>query len=259
MSETLVKEGGFEYVETNPGKECLLLLHGLFGDLSNFDGLIKGFSKDYNVVIPILPLYTLPLKSMTINGLMNFVNDFVVFKGIETSHVLGNSLGGHIAQLYALKHPEKVHSMILTGSSGLFENAFGSTFLKRGDYNFIKERVAKTFYDPLIATKEMVDEVFKSVNDRSRALRLLYAAKSAIRENLEDLIPNIKSPTLLIWGKQDEITPPFVAERFHELLENSEVFFIDKCGHAPMMEKPIEFNELLKAFLLKNPIGKHCV
>jgi pimeloyl-ACP methyl ester carboxylesterase len=52
-----------------------------------------------------------------------------------------------------------------------------------------------------------------------------------------------------VWGKQDDVTPPFVAEKFHELLPDSRLQWVDKCGHAPMMEHPDEFNALLREFL----------
>ena len=61
----------------------------------------------------------------------------------------------------------------------------------------------------------------------------------------------IKVPTLLIWGNNDTITPPFVAKEFNKLIPNSELHFIDLCGHAPMMERPDEFNEILNGFLTK--------
>jgi pimeloyl-ACP methyl ester carboxylesterase len=131
----------------------------------------------------------------------------------------------------------------------LYESAFGTAFPKRGDYEYIKTKTAATFYDPATASKELVDEVFSIVNDRGKAIRVVATAKSAVRHNLGDKLHKIKAPTLLIWGLQDIVTPPFVGEKFHELIEDSRLHMLDKCGHAPMMEKPEEFNVLLDAFL----------
>ena len=153
--------------------------------------------------------------------------------------------------MYALAHPEHIASVTLTGSSGLFESAFGTAFPKRGDYDYIKNKTAETFYNPEVATKELVDEVFNVVNDRMKALRVVMTAKSAVRHNLADKLHQIKAPTLLIWGKQDAGTPAFVGEKFNELIENSKLYFVEECGHAPMMEKPEEFNAILEAFLLE--------
>ena len=163
--------------------------------------------------------------------------------------MLGNSLGGHIAQLYALKHPEKVYSMILTGSSGLFESAMGTTFPKRGNYEYMKQKAESVFYDPKVATKELVDQVYETVNDLKKAMCVVALAKSAVRHNLEDNLSDIKTPTLLVWGIQDGVTPLWVGEKFHELIPNSELVKVDKCGHAPMMERPELFNRALESFL----------
>jgi 2-hydroxy-6-oxonona-2,4-dienedioate hydrolase len=249
MNKYLKQEGEHHYIETTPGKEVILLLHGLFGALSNFEDIINDFKDDYNVVVPILPIMEMPMKKLGLSGLVAYIESFVEFKSIDEVNVLGNSLGGHLAQLYALSNPEKVKSIILTGSSGLFENAMGNTFPKRGDYEFIKKKTESVFYDPKTATKELVDEVFDTVNDRMKALRVVITAKSAVRNNLEDKIKKIAAPTLLIWGREDDITPAFVAEKFHELIPNTRLEFIEKCGHAPMMERPKEFNSILKEFL----------
>jgi len=246
----IIEEGEFKYIEVGPDNgKVLLLLHGLLGALSNFDGIINHFSPSYKIVIPVLPIFELPLRKLGVGGLVDYVDRFVIHKGYSKVNVLGNSLGGHISQLYVLKRPERISSMILTGSSGLFESAMGSTFPKRGNYEYIKNKAESVFFDPAIATKELVDDVYETVNDRNKAMRVVVTAKSAVRHNLGDKLHAIKSPTLLIWGREDEVTPAFVGEKFHELLPDSELIFVDKCGHAPMMEKPAEFNKALQAFL----------
>ncbi len=248
MEDQIKEEGKFKYIETTEGKEVILLLHGLFGALSNFQGIISRFGSDYNVVTPILPIMEMPMKKLGLKGLVSYIEEFVDYKGFDKVNLLGNSLGGHLAQLYALKNPDKVKSIVLTGSSGLFENAMGNSFPKRGNFEFIKKKTQSVFYDPATATDELIDEVFNTVNDRSKALRVVITAKSAVRNNLEDKIHAITAPTLLVWGKQDDITPPFVAEKFDELIPNSRLVFIDKCGHAPMMERPDLFNDELEEF-----------
>jgi 2-hydroxy-6-oxonona-2,4-dienedioate hydrolase len=247
----LKKEGKFEYLESNPGmgEPPLILLHGLMGALSNFHGILSHFSDKLNVVIPMLPIYTMPLKNLDLDGLVDFIDEFVDFKGYQKVYLLGNSLGGHLAQMYCLKRPEKVVKMVLTGSSGLFENAFGSSFPKRSNRDYIRAKTEMVFYDPAVATEELVDEVFDSVSDLGRCIRIVKTAKSAVRHNLEDKLPTIKTPTLLVWGEQDEVTPLWVGRKFHELLANSKLVIFDKCGHAPMMEHPEDFNRELEQFL----------
>lgn len=253
MDYELKSEHGFNFIETNGGAKTLVLLHGLFGALSNFEGILNEFGKKYNVVVPILPIFEIPIRKLSVSGLVEHVHQFIEFKGYDKVNVLGNSLGGHIALLFVLAHPEKVNSVILTGSSGLFESAMGSSFPKRGDYDYIKKKTENTFFNPEVATKELVDEVYNTVNDRNKAIRVIATAKSAVRHNLGDKLQLIKAPTLLIWGANDNVTPPFVGEKFHELLQNSTLIFIKDCGHAPMMEHPNEFNHHLENFLNNLP------
>lgn len=248
MSFTVKEENGFKYIEEGEG-DVLLLLHGLFGALSNWEDVTNAFKSQYRVVIPLLPIYELPLLTTGVTTLAKHVHKFVKFKKLQNINVLGNSLGGHVGLIFTLNHPEVVKTLVLTGSSGLYENSFGGSFPRRESYDFIKEKVAYTFYDPEFATKELVDEVFGTVNDRNRVIRILAMAKSAIRHNMAKDLHKITIPTCLIWGKDDKVTPPDVAEEFHQLLPNSELNWVDKCGHAPMMEHPKEFIEYLKKFL----------
>jgi pimeloyl-ACP methyl ester carboxylesterase len=248
MQNEIKREKDFQFIDEGSGP-VLLLLHGLFGALSNWVDVVERFSKNYRVVIPLMPIYTLPILNTNVKALAEFVNDFTVHKNLSGIILVGNSLGGHVALVYVHKHPERVKALVLTGSSGLYENTMGGTFPRREDYDFIKAKVEVTFYDPKNATKELVDECYAIVNDRGRLVRILSLAKSAIRHNMSDDLKDIKVPSCLIWGKQDTITPPDVAEEFHRLLPNSELFWIDKCGHAPMMEQPLEFNEVLDKWM----------
>jgi pimeloyl-ACP methyl ester carboxylesterase len=250
MQYELKEYNKFRYIEEGQG-EPLVLLHGLFGALSNFKDLIEYFRQHYKVVVPMLPLFELDLLHTSVGGLAKFVLKFLEAKDLKNVHLLGNSLGGHVALVYLLKHPERVKSLTLTGSSGLFENGMGDTYPKRGDYEYIRKKTEFTFYDPKMATQELVDEVFSITNNRLKVIKIIALAKSAIRNNLGDELKNIKQPTLLVWGENDTITPPFVAREFQKLIPNSELFFIDKCGHAPMMEVPGEFNVILHKFLKK--------
>ena len=248
MEFSIKEENGFKYIDEGEG-EVLILLHGLMGALSNWTDVVDEFKKDYRVIIPLLPLYDLPLITTGVKSLAKFVHKFVKYKKLKNITILGNSLGGHVGLIYTLNHPEEVKSLVLTGSSGLYENAFGGSFPRREDYEFIKEKVEFTFYDPATATKELVDEVYQIVNDRIKVIKILAMAKSAIRHNMAKDIHNIKVPVCLIWGKDDRITPPEVAVEFNQLLPDSELNWVDKCGHAPMMERPNEFNVYLKKFL----------
>ena len=216
------------------------------GGLSNFDGVASFFpEKGYKVVLPELPLYTNTILKTNVKAFAKFVKDFIEHCGYTNSILLGNSLGGHIALYFAKTYPDILQAMILTGSSGLYESAMGDSYPKRGNYEYIQKKAQDVFYDPKIATKEIVDDVFATVNDRIKLVKTLTIAKSAIRHNMSKDLPSITTPTCLIWGKNDKVTPPEVALEFDELLPNSDLYWIDKCGHAAMMEHPDEFNTLL--------------
>ena len=228
-----------------------MLLHGLFGALSNWEDVVNLFSKNFRVIIPMLPIYDMPIKEAGLEGLQKFVQDFVIMKNLNNMIIMGNSLGGHVGLLYTLSNPTKVAKLILTGSSGLFENTMGGSYPRRGSYDYIKERVAYTFYDPQVASKELVDEVFETTRSIPKCMRIVAIAKSAQRNNLTEDLHNIKVPTLLVWGLNDTITPPMVGHDFNRLIPNSELKFIDKCCHAPMMEQPEKFNEIVVDFLMR--------
>ena len=235
----------YNYIEKGEG-QVIILLHGLMGGLSNFKDVIGFFSsKGYKVIIPELPIYNLPLKETTVTAFSDFLEDFIKYKNLSNVILLGNSLGGHVGLIYSNKNPSFVKSLVLTGSSGLYENSMGESYPKRENYGYIKRKTQEVFYNSKVATKEIVDEVFETVNNREKLVRTLAIAKSAIRHNMSEELPNIKTPTLLIWGENDLVTPPEVAREFKSLLPNSKLEWIEKCGHAPMMEHPNEFNKIL--------------
>jgi pimeloyl-ACP methyl ester carboxylesterase len=249
MENGLEQDGKFKFLEKGEGTP-IIILHGLMGGLSNFDGVLNFFpDKGYKVVIPELPIYTLPLLKTNIKNISDYIRDFIKLRNYENVILLGNSLGGHIGLLTTKLYPQYVRALVITGSSGLYESAMGESYPKRGDYEYIKKKAENVFYDPAVATKEIVDEVYKSVNDRSKLIRTLAIAKSAIRHNMAKDLPKMTQPTCIIWGKQDNVTPPNVAEEFDEKLPNSDLFWIDKCGHAAMMEHPDKFNEILYKWL----------
>jgi pimeloyl-ACP methyl ester carboxylesterase len=254
MTYTIKEEGEFRYLQEGTG-EVIVLLHGLFGSMGNYTAIMEYLKEDYQLLVPMLPIYTTPRRELSIISLMEHVQAFLKHFGHKRVHLVGNSLGGHIALLLTLEAPEVVQSLTLTGSSGLFENALGSSFPRRQNYDFVRKVVENTFYDPVVATKEIVDEVFEIINTPEKGLKIIITAKSAMRHNLEHELHRIQAPTLLIWGKEDNITPAFVGSDFHEKIPHSELHFFEKCGHAPMMEYPQPFIEILRPFLKKNALS----
>lgn len=253
-SPEIIERGAFKYIEAGSG-EPLIVLHGLFGALSNFRDVFAHFSGRFRVIIPMLPIYELPMLQTSAKNLAEHIEGFVDELSLDKVHLLGNSLGGHVGLIFTKNNLNRVASLSLTASSGLYENAFGNSFPRREDKTFIREKVAVTFFDPKHATDELVDECFEAVNSREKVLRILAIAKSAIRHNMAKDLPAMNVPVCLIWGRNDIITPPEVAEDFHAGFPDSDLFWIDSCGHAPMMEHPGEFNRILEGWYNKRGIS----
>jgi pimeloyl-ACP methyl ester carboxylesterase len=255
MEYPIRQKGKFKYIEEGQGTEVIILLHGLFGSMGNYGALIEGLKSKYKLIVPLLPIFELPRREISMNALMEHVHEFIQAEGYSSVHLVGNSLGGHIGLLMTLKDPNLVQTLTLTGSSGLFENALGGSFPRRKSYDFVKKVAQGTFYDPSVASKALVDDIFEIVNTPTKGLSIVLTAKSAMRHNLEHELHKITTPTLLIWGKNDTITPSFVGEDFNQKIKGSELYILDKCGHAPMMEKPQVFIQLVEEFLSRHSMS----
>ncbi len=252
---TLIQDGPYEYLTEGSGTP-IIFLHGLMGTLSNFQKQVDFFSqRGYEAVVPLLPLYSMPLPTTSVTSLTKFLKKFVDHRGYGKVVLVGNSLGGHIALLFQKLFPERVAGIVLAGSSGLYEAAMGNSYPRRGDRNYIAERVRDVFYVKEVASDELIDQVFDTVNDRMKAIKTLAISKSAIRHNMAEDIKKFDVPVCIVWGRQDAVTPPEVADKFHELLPNSELNWIDNCGHAAMMEHPEEFNTIVAQWLQSAKIG----
>ncbi|MFT5143890.1 MAG: 2-hydroxy-6-oxonona-2,4-dienedioate hydrolase [Rhodothermales bacterium] len=251
---TIHSKEGYRFADEGPGpgrgKGPVLLLHGMLGEVSNWTHTIRHLEEDgYRVLVPVLPVYAMPTSKSNVPGLVDYVVGFLDALGVPSATFVGNSLGGHIAIKLALGYPERVHALVLSGASGLYELDMGQSSLRRKDREYLRERAAVTFYEPRHVTEEMVDDVYRIVNDRARALRLIRVARSVKAENVRDDLHTIGVPTLLVWGREDEITPPDVGLTFEKLIPASELHWIDACGHAPMLERPAQFNEIILDFL----------
>lgn len=239
----------FQYIDKGSGS-AVLFLHGLFSNLTNFEKSIEHFSKSYRVVAPQLPILEMPLKSANVDGLVEYLEKFVEQLNLDSFIIVGNSLGGHVGIEYALRNSEQVNGLVLSGSSGLFEKESPSgEFPKRQSYEYIQDKLLHAFYDPTLVTSKMVDDIYETVNDRTKAIRVLSVAKSAIQNNIGNRLCELRSPVMLIWGENDQITPPSIAKRFKKFIPQAQLEWVKNCGHMAMVECPKVFNQLLEDFL----------
>jgi len=243
---------GYFYYDEGPESDRppVVCLHGMLGEPENWFGTLAKLTRHgFRVLIPELPVYDLPIEKSDVRGLAQYVQDFLETLAVGPIVLAGNSLGGHVAILRALEFPAYTSALVLAGSSGIYEVEIGTSMMRRQDRAFIRDRAARTFFSPDHVSDHLVDRVFDIVNDRNRALRLIRMARSALRENLSGRLHRISAPTLLMWGRDDQITPPSVAEIFHRRIPRARLCYMDRCGHAPMIEKPAAFNRRLLSFL----------
>lgn len=254
MTLKVTSSGAYNYVDEGPvDGPPVILLHGMLGEIENWErAAVYLASNGYRVFIPLLPVYDLPIRETSVSGLVRYVRGFVDTLGLANVVVAGNSLGGHVALLYTLVYPADVGALVLSGASGIYELELGSSTPRRRDRNFIRERAALTFHDPVHATDEIVDSMYDLLGDRSRVARLIKMARSAKEETVTDRLSQIAQPTLLVWGMNDRITPPDVAHQFKSHMPAAELEFLDECGHAPMVEHPGDFNRLMLGFLRRH-------
>ncbi len=246
------ESGKFKYVDSGGDRDFppLLLLHGLLGDPDGwFDAASALASEGYRAIAPYLFIDKMPRGQAHVQGIADFVRSFTTFLNLDRMIIMGSSLGGQIAIRYTSEYPENVVGLLLSGSSGIYETEVGKTTFRRHDREFIRKKAAKTFYDPAMVTDELVERIYDLATNRFRALRFVWVARSSMHDLVIDDLKNINVPSLLIWGTEDQITPPDVALSFKNLLPDAELRFIEKCGHAPMMEHPETFNKLMLDFL----------
>ncbi|WP_316825456.1 alpha/beta hydrolase [Pedobacter miscanthi] len=229
-------------------KQSIIFLHGLFGSLSNWQESVNFFKNDYNIHVPTLSLYDRHQHHL-LESLVEVLDKEIDTLGLKNVSMVGNSLGGHLAILYAHCYPQKVDKLILTGSSGLYENFMIGSFPRRNDRKYIRAHIENVFHDPKHATEELIEEVFEVLSDNRKCIGIIKSAKATQRHSVRDILPRIQKPVLLIWGDNDRVTPPEVAKEFAHLLPAASLLFFNECGHAAMMEKPEDFNKALHGFL----------
>jgi pimeloyl-ACP methyl ester carboxylesterase len=245
------REPHFKTVELGQGGPEMVLLHGLFGALSNWDSvqpLMAQYAKPIALSLPLLGSHRSEVK---VKSLALYTEYFVRSREFAPVTLCGNSLGGHVALRMCLAAPELVDCLILTATSGLYEHSVDSLPVRPG-YDFVREHMQKVFFNQEFVTEDAIGEIVKILESKTNVLNLIHAARSAKKDNLKDLLCQIKVPTLLLWGEDDFVTTMEVAETFHKLIPNSELVSIKNCGHAPMIEHPEWFSEEVKKFLAKH-------
>lgn len=237
------------YIDTGDGP-VVILLHGLFGNLALWRETVDELKTSHRVIVPRLPIFDLPVQHANVKYLVRVLHEFIEWRGLTDVALAGHALGGQVALLYAHEHPRNVQRIVLTGSAGLFDHSpFDEDVQRVTDFDFVQKKVTEAFYEPGKVPGRLVRDIYSTVKNIPRRLTLGSVARSSRQTNVAVQLIKLDHPVLLLWGMEDKITPPEVALHFHDLLQNSEIVFIEECGHVPMLEKPEFFNRLVSSFL----------
>jgi 2-hydroxy-6-oxonona-2,4-dienedioate hydrolase len=242
------QEPQFKTVEMGSTAPEVVLLHGLFGALSNWDTVQPLIAHYANPIALSFPLLAAHRSEVKVKSLALYTEYFIRSRGFAPVTLCGNSLGGHVALRLYLAAPELVDCLILTATSGLYEHSVDALPVRPGR-SFVEEHMQKVFYNSEFITEAAINEIVSILEDRSNVLNLIHAARSAKKDNLKDVLGQVKVPTLLLWGENDQVTTMEVAEMFHKLIPSSKLVTIKNCGHAPMIEHPEWFSEQVESFL----------
>ena len=241
-------EPEIEFTNENNGKRNILLLHGLFGAVSNWDSIIEPLKEFSNPIAISFPIATGKISDISVSSLTLLTEYFIRTQNFSDLIICGNSLGGHVALKLALESPELFSKMILSGSSGLYEHQVEKLPLKPTS-EFVRNQMEKVFFNKEFITDEGIKSIVDCLLNKKTFLNYVIAAKSAKHDNLENILGKINKETLLLWGEDDEVTPLDIARMFNTLIKNSTLKTISSCGHAPMIEHPEWFVEEIKNFI----------
>ncbi|MCU0959683.1 MAG: alpha/beta fold hydrolase [Pirellulaceae bacterium] len=245
----------YDFVGT--GQVAVVLLHGLFGSPRNWHSIMETLAPHFRFFAPQLPVDPhedrQPAAFQSLSQLTDYVEQFVDSLALTRVVLCGNSLGGQTALDFCLRHPDRVSALVLTGSAGLYERNVTGGRRVRYCRETIREQASQIFHDPVHVTEELVEDMYRVLGSRQYRRFLLRVSKATRDRRMDEELAAVDTPTLIIWGRDDRITPPFVAEQFRSKLPRAELRFIEHCGHAPPIEQPAEFARLLWGFLGQLP------
>lgn len=231
-----------------------VFLHGLVGLNEHWDDVARRFSSHARCVLLQIPLLQLEGDDCCIQGVTDLTVRFLRQHfarpdgSVEPVCLVGNSFGGHVALRLAIEQPSLVRGLVLAGSSGLIEKSIVSDVQIRPSRDWLRRKIGELFYDERNMREADLDRAFKELSSRSGARAMVKLSRSARRNHLGAKLGQIGCPTMLIWGKQDIVTPPEAAEGFLAAIKGSRITWFDRCGHAPMIECPGAFADAMLDF-----------
>lgn len=236
-----------DVVERGEGP-VVVFLHGLVGLNEHWERVVDAVSDRARCVTLEMPLLELRGVDCSLSAVSAMTMQFLT-KHIDGPAVLvGNSFGGHVALRVTHERPELVSALVLAGSSGLIERTVVKGAPVRPSREWLVEKIGELFYDKSKMNPEDVERAHKLLNERGGARAMVKLSKTARRDNMTDDLGDILQPTLLIWGREDVVTPPSAGQGFKELMPDARLHWLEDCGHAPMIESPVPFGRAMRLF-----------
>ena len=236
-----------DVVERGEGP-VVVFLHGLVGLNEHWERVVDAVchrARCVTLEMPLLELRGVDCSLSAVSAMtMQFLDKYIG----EPAVLVGNSFGGHVALRVTHERPELVSALVLAGSSGLIERTVVKGAPVRPSREWLVEKIGELFYDKSKMNPEDVERAHTLLNERGGARAMVKLSKTARRDNMTDDLGEINQPTLLIWGREDVVTPPSAGQGFMELMPDARLYWLDDCGHAPMIESPEPFGVAVNEF-----------
>lgn len=226
----------------------VVFLHGLVGLNEHWEDVVARAQSQVRCVLFELPLLQLRGDHCSIQGATELTAKFLRETFSEPVVLVGNSFGGHVAARLAIESPSLVRGLILAGASGLIEKSMVADVQIRPSREWLGRKIGELFFDKTFMREADLDRAYRELSDRGGARAMVKLSRSARKDHLGDRMAEISAPTLLIWGRQDIVTPPEAADGFKRMIPQSRLVWFDRCGHAPMIERSEEFSAELIRF-----------
>jgi 2-hydroxy-6-oxonona-2,4-dienedioate hydrolase len=251
---TAVFGQNIHYYEAGQGP-VVILLHGL--------GSVKEvWMPNFGALAPKYHVYAIdqigyghsdkPLLEYKIATYVDFLQGFMQAQNLSKATLVGNSLGGWIVLDFAVQHPGMVDKLVLVDSAGMPWMQAPTVDLNASSLAGMRALLESLFYDKKMVTDNFVRQVFTDHVRNNDAYTIQRTLAGFATPQFEDAkLVSIHAPTLVVWGRQDELIPVASGEKFRDGIAGAKLVVFEQCGHVPQLEKPAEFNQALLEFLGK--------
>ena len=243
------------YYEAGQGPN-VILIHGLGADASSWMMNIAALSEKHHVLALDQIGFgqsSKPLVDYKIGTFVDFLQEFMRVLNIPKASLVGNSLGGWIAADFAARYPAMVEKLVLVDAAGVKQEGELKLAIDLNPATLEGTRQVLEYivYDKRWVNDQLVRQVFEKRlrNSDGYTIERVLAGAFAGNQYLDDKLGSIHAPTLIVWGRNDGLTPLSLGERFQKGIAGAKLIIFEQCGHIPQMEKPAEFNRTLIEFL----------